>query len=118
MSSLSVFVKRCIKVTGRLGYTARGLVYCLVGCFFVIAALLSNPSEAGGLQKALEILMEQPFGPYLIAGVGVGVIMFGRYCELEARYRKVDEESEVNGRSTLLRQCYSRYKKALKRALS
>ncbi|MEZ7226205.1 DUF1206 domain-containing protein [Alteromonas sp. DY56-G5] len=91
MSSLSVFVKRCIKITGRLGYTARGLVYSLVGCFFVIAALLSNPSEAGGLQKALEILMEQPFGPYLIAGVGVGFIMFGLYCALEARYRKVDE---------------------------
>ncbi|WP_332874110.1 DUF1206 domain-containing protein [Alteromonas sp. IB21] len=90
LSSLSQRITKSVTVTGRLGYTARGVVYSLVGGFFILAALLSNPSEAGGLQKALETLMQQPFGPYLIAGVGVGFIMFGLYCALEAKYRKIE----------------------------
>ena len=90
LSSLSHRVSKSVKVTGRLGYTARGVVYSLVGSFFILAALLSNPSQAGGLQKALETLMKQPFGPYLIAAVGAGFIMFGLYCALEAKYRKVE----------------------------
>lgn len=90
LSSLSPRITKCVTVTGRLGYIARGVVYSLVGGFFILAALLSNPSEAGGLQKALETLMKQPFGPYIIAAVGVGFIMFGLYCALEAKYRKVE----------------------------
>lgn len=90
LSSLSSTLKKCVTVTGRVGYFARGVVYLLVGSFFVVAALYSSPSEAGGLQKALETLMQQPFGPYLITTVGVGFIMFGLYCALEAKYRSID----------------------------
>lgn len=90
LHTLNQHIRKSVNVTGRLGYAARGLVYTLVGSFFILAALLSNPSQAGGLQKALETLMKQPFGPYLIAGVGAGFIMFGLYCALEAKYRKVE----------------------------
>ncbi|AFV87493.1 hypothetical protein BM523_18395 [Alteromonas mediterranea] len=90
LPALSQRIEKSVTVTGRLGYTARGVVYSLVGSFFILAAFLSNPSEAGGLQKALETLMQQPFGPYLIAAVGAGFIMFGLYCALEAKYRKID----------------------------
>lgn len=89
LSSLNQFIQKSITVTGRLGYFARGTVYLLVGSFFVFAAILSNPSEAGGLEKALSTLVEQPFGPYLIAGVGIGFVMFGLYCALEAKYRDI-----------------------------
>lgn len=73
---------------GRLGYAARGLVYLLIGGFFAISALRSDPSKAGGLQQALNTLTEQSFGPYLLGAVGVGFMMFGVYCAFEAKYRR------------------------------
>lgn len=90
LHALNQRISKSVKITGRLGYTARGVVYFLVGGFFILAAILSNPSQAGGLQKALETLMKQPFGPYLIAAVGAGFVMFGLYCALEAKYRNVE----------------------------
>ena len=72
-----------------MGYTARGVVYSLIGGFFILAELLSNLSEAGGLQKPLNTMMQQPLGLYLIAAVGAGFVLVGLYCALEERYRKV-----------------------------
>ncbi|WP_412727770.1 DUF1206 domain-containing protein [Alteromonas sp. D210916BOD_24] len=34
-------------------------------------------------------LAKQSFGPYLIAGVGSGFVMFGLYCALAAKYRHI-----------------------------
>lgn len=89
LTALSGHVKASILCSGRVGYAARGIVYILVGSFFVISAVNSNPSQAGGLRQALSTLMEQPFGPYLIMGVGAGFLLFGIYCGLEARYRNI-----------------------------
>ena len=80
--------QKTTKVVGRLGYFARGVVYLLVGSFFVISAVKNDPSEAGGLQQALQTLTQQAFGLYMLAAMGVGFIMFGIYCGFEARYRR------------------------------
>jgi len=80
--------KKITTVFGRIGYFARGVVYVLVGSFFIISALQSDPSKAGGLQQALNTLTEQAFGLYMLAAVGVGFIMFGTYCGFEAKYRR------------------------------
>ncbi|AMJ88613.1 MULTISPECIES: DUF1206 domain-containing protein [Alteromonas] len=80
--------RKTTTVVGRIGYFARGIVYLLVGSFFVVSAIQSDPSEAGGLQQALQTLTQQTFGLYMLAAVGVGFIMFGIYCGFEARYRR------------------------------
>lgn len=80
--------RQATKLAGRLGYFARGVVYLLVGSFFALSAYQSDPSEAGGLQKSLTTLTQQPFGLYLLAAVGIGFIMFGVYCGFEAKYRR------------------------------
>ncbi len=85
---LSQSAQHATRSAGRFGYTARGVVYMLVGSFFMIAAYQQDPSEAGGLQQALQTLTEQSFGPYLLGAVGVGFILFGVYCAFEARYRR------------------------------
>ncbi|GGW91469.1 DUF1206 domain-containing protein [Alteromonas halophila] len=85
---LSQGAQEATRKAGRVGYTARGVVYLLVGSFFAFAALNQDASEAGGLQKALETLTEQTFGQYLLGAVGVGFVMFGIYCAFEARYRR------------------------------
>lgn len=74
---------------GRAGLAARGVVFALVGWFFIQAALQSDASETGGLGKALSTLAGQPYGPWLLGLVALGVIAYGLYAIAEARYRKI-----------------------------
>jgi hypothetical protein len=74
---------------GRAGYAARGIAFCLIGLFLVLAAVRSNPSEARGLDGALAALAEQPFGPYLLALVAAGLAAYGIFALVEARYRRM-----------------------------
>lgn len=77
---------------GRVGYTARGIVFALIGIFFVQAALQADASEARGLEGALQALRAQPYGPYLLGGVALGFVLYGGYMVVEARYRDVYAE--------------------------
>ena len=74
---------------GILGYLARGVVFCLVGAFLVKAAWEYDPSEARGLDGALLELARQSYGELLLGTVSVGLIAFGLYCFVQARYRRI-----------------------------
>src|SRR5579885_3120769 len=52
-------------------------------------AVQHNPGEAKGLDSALAELASQPFGPILLGIVALGLIAYGIYSFVEARYRKV-----------------------------
>jgi hypothetical protein len=75
--------------TGMAGLIARGIVFLLTGSFLIQAALRSDPSRARGLQGALETLAQQPYGPWLLGLVALGLIAFGLYSVLLARYRRI-----------------------------
>jgi hypothetical protein len=75
--------------TGVAGLIARGIVFLLTGSFLVQAALRSDPSRARGLPGALETLAQQPYGPWLLAIVALGLLAFGVYSLLLARYRRI-----------------------------
>ena len=74
---------------GRAGYAARGVAFGIIGLFLVQAALHHEPGEARGLDGALVALAEQPFGPYLLALVAAGLVAYGVYALVEARYRRM-----------------------------
>lgn len=74
---------------GQFGLISRGIVFLLMGFFLVRAALRSDASEARGLGGALETLSTQPYGPWLLALVALGLIAFGVYSVLVARYRRI-----------------------------
>jgi uncharacterized membrane protein YidH (DUF202 family) len=74
---------------GRIGYAARGVTFAIIAAFLVIAGLQADPSEAKGLGDALQTLEAQPFGPWLLAIVGVGLACYGIFQFVLARYRRM-----------------------------
>lgn len=74
---------------GRLGHAARGVVFLVIGFFLIQAARQSDPNQARGLGGALAALAQQPYGPWILAVVAIGLIAYGIYLLAEARYRRV-----------------------------
>jgi len=72
---------------GRLGLSARAVVFGLIGIFLIKAAIQSDPSEARGLEGALDTLASQPYGPWLLGLVAIGLVCYGFYSLVKARYR-------------------------------
>ena len=48
-----------------------------------------RPAEASGLDSALKSLAGQPFGPYLLIVVALGLAGYGVFCFFDARYHRV-----------------------------
>jgi len=74
---------------GVLGHLARAVVFALMGIFVVRAALDYNPKDAIGLDGALQKLVHASYGPYLLGLTAAGLICYGLYCFVDARYRDV-----------------------------
>ena len=49
----------------------------------------AHPEESTGLDGSLKALREQPFGVYLLAAVGVGLICYGIYMAMRAKLAKM-----------------------------
>ena len=71
---------------GRLGHAARAVVYALIAWFLARAALADSEARAGGLGKALETLQSQPWGSWILIAAGLGLVCYGVYCFVVARY--------------------------------
>lgn len=76
---------------GRFGLAARGVVWTLIGIFFIVAAYQAQPQEAAGLGQVLQKLAEQPYGPWLLGVVALGLIAYGAFMIIQARYRRMIE---------------------------
>lgn len=79
-----------VRRAGQWGLAARGVVYLILGGFLVQAALQADADEAGGLDEALTTLQQQPYGPWLLGLVAVGLILYGVYCWVNAAYRRYE----------------------------
>lgn len=74
---------------GLIGYIAKGLVIAGAGVLVIVAASLSQPDKATGLDAALKTLGAQPYGAILLSVAGLGVITYGLYSFAMARYAKM-----------------------------
>jgi hypothetical protein len=77
-----------VAVLGVGGQTARGVVFAVVGGFFIDAAVSYDPQKAQGLDGALRSLARAPLGTALLAIVAVGLAAFGAYSLAESRWRE------------------------------
>ena len=80
--------RRVVEWLGRVGGVARGIVFVTAGVFLVVAAAQTRPGQAKGLDSSLRALAETPFGPWLLALVAIGLVMFGLFSCCEARWRR------------------------------
>jgi hypothetical protein len=80
--------RRVVEWLGRVGGVARGIVFVTAGVFLVVAAAQARPGQAKGLDSSLRALAETPFGPWLLALVAIGLVMFGLFSCCEARWRR------------------------------
>jgi Domain of Unknown Function (DUF1206) len=87
---MSAREKKWTMRSGRLGYAARGVVFGVIGIFLVQAALQTDPDEARGLGGALETLARQPLGPYILGAIAVGLVAYGVFMFVMARYRRIE----------------------------
>lgn len=83
---------RWAATTAVVGLLARGAVFGLLAVFFIQAGWERDPNEAGGLAQALVAIAGQPQGPWLLGVTAAGLIAYGIYVEIEARYRRIPLE--------------------------
>ena len=75
-----------VKWLGRIGYASRGVIFLAVAWLIARAAIDEQSSEAGGMEQVLDLLS----GPLLYA-VTAGLMLFGIFSIIEARYRRIQD---------------------------
>lgn len=71
---------------GKVGYIAKGISIVIVGSLFGYAAITHQAKKSGGLDQALQTVLEQPFGPVLLTAIAVGIAAYGLFCFARARH--------------------------------
>lgn len=89
LSNLRPQVRKAMILLGRLGYAALGVVFTIIGIFLIVAAVQFNPQKAKGLDAAIGELQKLPFGQLLLGLVAIGLLAYGVYSFVEARYRRL-----------------------------
>ncbi|RYE72885.1 MAG: DUF1206 domain-containing protein [Oxalobacteraceae bacterium] len=81
--------KRWMEPVCAFGLVARGVVFTIVSGFLFYAAFTVSPDQAGGTKEALDYVHALPFGRILYGVVSLGLVAFGLYGIIQARYRRV-----------------------------
>jgi hypothetical protein len=87
LAELSPRAQRWVLGVSRFGVAARGVVFCLIGFFLARATLRHDPSQAGGVRESLRTL--QQTGRWAFVVVALGLIAYGVYQLVHARYRNI-----------------------------
>ncbi|MDO1448151.1 DUF1206 domain-containing protein [Rhodocytophaga aerolata] len=87
-SRMSYNEDKWITRLGRAGFTARGIVWLILGYFIVKAGLSSDASQVKGSQGAFNFLEQS--GEWVLLLVAIGVIAYGVFQFAKAKYYQVN----------------------------
>jgi hypothetical protein len=79
--------RRLASIAGIVGYSARAVVFAVIGVFLIEASWDRDPTATVGLDGALLRLAQAPLGRLLLGMVAVGFGCFALWSALQARYR-------------------------------
>lgn len=71
---------------GKIGYSAKGIAFLIIGGLFVHAAVTHRPEESRGLDGALREILQQPYGTWLLLAMAVGIGCYGLFSLARARH--------------------------------
>jgi hypothetical protein len=86
---MSLTERRWATGLGRVGLISRGIVFIIIGVMLVAAALHPGARTDMGLEGALTQLAHQPFGRTLLGSAGLGLMTFGFYSAMCARWTRM-----------------------------
>jgi len=87
-SSLSPAARRAVARLGQIGYVAKGVALALVGGLLTYATV-SLDRQKQGLDGAMQTILAQPLGKFLLTVVALGFAAFGVFAILQSRYRRM-----------------------------
>lgn len=87
LSAMKPELRRPTVHVSRFGLAARGVVFAVIGIGLVLAGLRANARETMGVGGALRWLADQPYGPWILGAVALGLVAYGFYEFIRARYR-------------------------------
>ena len=73
---------------GQVGYIPKGVALGVVGGLLSYATLTADRQKQG-LDGALQTILAQPFGKFLLTAVALGFVAFGLFAILQSRYRRM-----------------------------
>ncbi len=82
-------VQKTILITGKIGYTARGIVIGILAFLTTKAAIYSSSGQTGGTDKAFEFLKGE-FGIIVLLVIAVGLFSYGGFLLLKSLYRNLN----------------------------
>ena len=82
-------VCRWVLPLARVGYVARGLAYLPLALFVTLAGYRAQSDRVETFGTALQALERQPGGAIMLGMTAVGLIAFGAYAFVEARFRRI-----------------------------
>lgn len=87
-------VKQSTVLMGKIGFTARGVSFMLIGAYLVKAAYLTDDDTVGGLGQVLDRLDDQPFGKVWLTAIAVGFFAYAIYMIMASFYRQFPQPSD------------------------
>ena len=79
--------RRWVERLGGFGVGARASVFAMIGILIIRAGWEYDPTKAGGIEKSLDVIANQPAGSVMFALVAIGLIAYGILQIVTARYR-------------------------------
>jgi len=86
---MSPATEKSAKVLGTIGVSARGAVFALAGALLIKAAVDYDPNQSQGIDGTLRVVAARAYGQILLVAAALGLIAFGFYSFVEARYRQL-----------------------------
>lgn len=78
-----------VEIAGIVGFVAKGVSLLIVGVLLVIAAVRTDAETAGGLDGAIDALLDLALGPLLAGVVGAGFLAYGVFTVFRARFARM-----------------------------
>ncbi len=87
-STMPPSARTSVAYLGQIGYIAKGAALALVGGLLGYATLTADRQKQG-LDGAMQTIVAQPFGKFLLTVAALGFVAFGVFGILQSRYRRM-----------------------------